>query len=138
MATMNSLAKRSNETRSTVLRRYALFAAIAISLFITGKKHIAYKKEQRHKLENDSDVNNSDNEFSISIKRPGFPENNPNLNYDDEKRQSKYIGSGFAYSTRRPGDRLSLYNILKQKYWPDDREKEAQYYSPAPEDKVIK
>ncbi|KAG5419373.1 hypothetical protein I9W82_003140 [Candida metapsilosis] len=135
---MANLASRNTETRSSILRRYALFASIAIALFITGKKHIAYKKELRHQKENDSDINNSDNEFEISVRRPGFPENNPNLNYDDEGRQSKYIGSGFAYSTRRPGDRLSLYNVLKQTYWPDDKEKEAQYYSPAPEDKVIK
>ncbi|KAI5952471.1 hypothetical protein KGF54_003338 [Candida jiufengensis] len=135
---MNKLAQKPTDTRSTILRRYGLFASIAIALFLIGKKHIAYKKEQRHKLESDSDIDNSDNEFSIGYKRPGFPENNPSLNYDDINRQSKYIGSGDAYSSRRPGDRLSLYNILKQKYWPDDKEKEAQYYSPTSEDKIIK
>ncbi|KAI3406148.1 hypothetical protein KGF56_000990 [Candida oxycetoniae] len=135
---MNNLAARSTETQRSIVRRYGIFAAIAVSLFLIGKKHIAYEKEQRHKLENDADLNNSDNEFAISVKRPGFPENNPNLNYDDINRQSRYIGTGNAYSSRRPGDRLSLYSVLKMKWFPEDKEKEAQYYTPSQEDKVVK
>ncbi|KAI5965167.1 uncharacterized protein KGF55_001387 [Candida pseudojiufengensis] len=140
MSTRNNLAQKPTDTRSSILRRYGLFASIAIALFLIGKKHIAYKKDQRHKLESDSNIDNDHdkNEFEIGYKRPGFPENNPNLNYDDFNRESKYIGIGDAYSSRRPGDRLSLYNILKQKYWPDDIEKESNYYSPSQDDKIIK
>ncbi|CAK9439443.1 uncharacterized protein LODBEIA_P35610 [Lodderomyces beijingensis] len=135
----NNLAVKPKDTRNAILKRYGIFATIAIGLFLVGKKHIAYEKEQRHKMENDSDLNNSDNEFGISVKRPGFPAQNPNLNYDDnERRKSKYMGGGDAYSSRRPGDRLSFYNILKMKWFPDDKEKEAQYYTPSREDKVIK
>ncbi|MDC6271217.1 hypothetical protein PP707_02845, partial [Acetobacter pasteurianus] len=129
---------KPTDTRSTLVRRYGIFAAVAVTLFLIGKKHIAYEKDQRHKMENDSDLNNSDNEFAVSVKRPGFPENNPNLNYDDASRRSKYVGSGDAYSSRRPGDRLNFYNVLKMKWFPDDKEKEAQYYTPSREDKIVK
>ena len=42
---------------------------------------------------------------------------NPNLDYSSPDRKSKYVGSGDAFSTRRPGDRLSLWNMVKMRWF---------------------
>ncbi|CAI5758628.1 unnamed protein product [Candida verbasci] len=126
---------KTTDTRQGIIQRYTIFGAIAITLFLIGKKHIQISKNQKHERESDTSLNvESDNEFLVKTKRPGFPENNPYLDYSSGQRVSKYQGSGDAYSSRKQGDRLSLYNVLKQKYFPSEEDK--NLYLPSDEDKV--
>lgn len=131
----------STESRRTVLRKLGIFGSIAIGLFIIGKKHIAYQKQNRHDLESDSsvkhEINQQEEEFGYVTKRRGFPLTNPNLDYSSPDRQSKYVGSGDAFSSRRHGDRLSLYQVFKAKWFSDEVE-ESKYYTPSREDKLDK
>lgn len=139
LTNMLNIAK-STESRNTILRKLGIFGSIAIGLFIIGKKHIAYQKNHRHELESDSSTLSSrhqDEEFGYVSSRPGFPLTNPNLDYSSPDRKSKYVGSGDAFSTRRPGDRLSLWNMVKMRWFPDEVE-ESKYYTPSRSDKLDK
>lgn len=131
----------STESRRTVLRKLGIFGSIAIGLFIVGKKHIAYQKQARHDKESDSsikhEINQQEEEFGYVTKRRGFPLTNPNLDYTSSDRQSKYVGSGDAFSSRRQGDRLSLFQVIKAK-WLSDEAEESKYYTPSREDKLDK
>lgn len=131
----------STESRRTVLRKLGIFGSIAIGLFIVGKKHIAYQKQARHDKESDSsikhEITQQEEEFGYVTKRRGFPLTNPNLDYTSPDRQSKYVGSGDAFSSRRQGDRLSLFQVIKAK-WLSDEAEESKYYTPSREDKLDK
>lgn len=100
------------ETRKGLLTKLGAFTVVAVGLTVIGKKHIAIHKEDRHRLESDASVDHEDDEFIDSSVRPGFPTNNPNLNYEGSGRESKYVGAGISYSTRTPGDRLSIWNVI--------------------------
>lgn len=109
------------ETRKGLLTKLGLYTVTAVGLVLVGKKHIALHKEDRHKLESDSTVEYvDDGEFLDKSVRPGFPTNNPNLNYDSTGRESKFVGSGCSYSSRTPGDRLSMWNVLSSRWRKDD------------------
>lgn len=108
------------ETRKGLLTKLGAFSAVAIGLTVVGKKHIATHKEDRHRLESDASVDHEEDEFADESVRPGFPSNNPNLNYEGAGRESKYVGTGVAYSTRTPGDRLSMWNVITKKIKKDD------------------
>lgn len=111
----------SVETRNGVLFKLGVFGCAAIGLFIVGKRHIAAYKEERHRTETDARVDSEENEFGILAKRPGFPANNPTLNYEGQ-RGSRFQGSGLSYHTRTPGDRLSMFAIFDRK-WGSDKDK---------------
>lgn len=101
------------ETRQGLLTKLGLYTAAAVTLMLIGKKHIAVHKESRHRTESDSSVEaNLDDEFVDTSRRPGFPENNPRLDYGGGERESKYVGAGVAYDSRTKGDRLSLWNTI--------------------------
>lgn len=100
------------ETRRGLLTKLGIFSTAAIALFFTGKYHIASYKENRHRSETDARVDSEENEFGTLAKRPGFPLNNPNLDYESSVRPSKYEGSGSSYSTRTTGDRFGMGNIF--------------------------
>lgn len=100
------------ETRKGLLSKLALFSALAIGITVVGKKHIALVKDSRHLKESDSSVENESDEFVNPQRIPGFPEHNPNLNYDTANRKSKYVGAGLSYSSRATGDKLSMWNVL--------------------------
>lgn len=101
------------ETRKGLLTKLGIFTAVAVLLFVVSKKHIAAVKEDRHRLESDSSVDNPDTmEFTSVSARPGFPTNNPNLNYEGQGRESRYVGAGNSYSSRTPGDRLGFWNVF--------------------------
>lgn len=105
------------ETQKGLLTKLALYSAAAVGLVVVGKKHIASHKEDRHKLESDANVEFADDsEFLDKSVRPGFPSNNPNLNYNVDGRESKYVGSGNSYSSRTSGDRLSIWNVLSSRW----------------------
>lgn len=109
------------ETRQGLLKKLGAFATVAIGLTVVGKRHIAAHKEDRHRMESDASLDHEEDEFADTSVRPGFPSNNPNLNYDGSGRQLKYIGSGVAYATRTPGDRLSLWNVISKKFLGDEK-----------------
>lgn len=100
------------ETRRGLLTKLGIYSAIAVSLFLGGKAHIASNNEKRHRLETDARVDSDENEFGVVTKRPGFPSNNPTLSYEGRGRASKYEGVGDAYSTRRSGDRLTMKSVF--------------------------
>ncbi|RCK57619.1 hypothetical protein Cantr_00065 [Candida viswanathii] len=131
----------STESRRSLLKKLGIFGSVAVGLFVIGKKHIAYQKQNRHDLESDSSIkhqiNQQEEEFGYVTRRRGFPLQNPNLDYSSPDRQSKYVGSGDAFSSRRPGDRLSLYQVLKAKWFTSEAE-ESKYYTPSREDKLEK
>lgn len=94
------------ETLRGLFTKLGIFGVIAITLGVAGKSHIAKKKELRHKSDSDALVDTKQREFENSTLRPGLP-----LNESGEskyKRESKYVGAGSSYSSRTPGDRLSL------------------------------
>ncbi|QRG37441.1 hypothetical protein FDK38_001816 [Candidozyma auris] len=109
------------ETSRGLITKLGLYSAAAVVLVVAGKKHIAYLKEERHLKESDISLEREE-EFEDKTTRRGFPTNNPNLNYEGTGRESKYIGSGSAYSSRTPGDRLSVWNVFKQKSGKNDKE----------------
>lgn len=125
------------ETRRGFFTKLGLFGATALTMFLVGKKHIALHNDRRHRAESDARIDSDDNEFGVQVRRPGFPRNNPSLDYSGADRKSKFEATGDAYSTRRPGDRLSMWATVKRSYFGDDEE-EARYYSPKPEDKIRK
>lgn len=100
------------ETRKGLLTKLGAFSLVAVGLVVIGKKHIALHKDSRHLKESDSSVESETEEFVNVSRRPGFPEHNPNLNYDTPNRKSKYVGSGLSYSSRAPGDKLSMWSVL--------------------------
>lgn len=103
------------ETRKGLLTKLGFFTAGAIGLMLIGKKHIAVHKDSRHRKESDASVEFAESEFSNTSRRPGFPENNPNLNYEGSNRESKYVGAGVAYASRTKGDRLSMWNVFRSR-----------------------
>lgn len=107
------------ETRKGLLTKLAGFSAVAIGITVMGKYHIASIKDTRHREESDASLG-SDSEFLNKTRRPGFPTNNPNLNYDSAQRESQYVGAGVAYLTRTKGDRLSLWNVITAKTSKED------------------
>ncbi|KAM9926395.1 hypothetical protein OXX80_010590 [Metschnikowia pulcherrima] len=107
------------ETRKGLLTKLTGFSAVAIGLTVMGKQHIAAAKDTRHRKESDASIE-SDSEFLDNARRPGFPSNNPNLNYESVQRESKYVGAGVAYSTRTKGDRLSMWNVITAKTSSED------------------
>lgn len=125
------------ETRKAFFTKLGLFGATALTMFIVGKKHISIHNEKRHRAETDARVDSDDNEFGVQVRRPGFPRNNPTMDYSAGERLSKFEAKGDAYSTRRPGDRLSMWATIKRCYFGDDEE-ELKYFSPTPEDKIRK
>ena len=104
-------------------------------------KTYSISKQARHDKESDSsikhEINQQEEEFGYVTKRRGFPLTNPNLDYTSPDRQSKYVGSGDAFSSRRQGDRLSLFQVIKAK-WLSDEAEESKYYTPSREDKLDK
>ncbi|CAN3359525.1 hypothetical protein DICA3_D04698 [Diutina catenulata] len=111
------------ETRKGLLTKLAIYSGVAISLFLVGKKHIAYSKERRHQMESDAGIETEVDEFGFVVARPGFPEHNKNLDYENEARPSKYEGLGNSYTTRRAGDRFSMWAVLQSKWLNNDDEK---------------
>lgn len=112
------------ETRKGLLTKLGIFGAVAIGLFMVGKYHIASYKEKRHRLETDARVDSEENEFGILAKRPGFPQNNPTLNYESDQRNSRYEGTGNSYSTRRSGDRFNMKSIFSSNWKQDEERKD--------------
>lgn len=100
------------ETRKGLLTKLAMYTGVAVTLTVIGKKHIAAHKEDRYVQESNTTVGNEDFEFIDKSRRPGFPTNNPNLTYEGNTRESRYVGSGLAYATRTKGDRLGIWNII--------------------------
>lgn len=107
------------ETSKGLITKLGLYSAGAVALVLIGKKHIAKHKEERHLKESDLRLE-AEEEFETTSKRRGFPTNNPNLNYEGTGRESKYVGSGVAYASRTPGDKLSIWNVFKQKRGKND------------------
>ncbi|KAK6202314.1 uncharacterized protein RJT21DRAFT_18917 [Scheffersomyces amazonensis] len=119
------------ETRRGLLTKLGIYGGVAISLFLVGKKHIEYSKNERHKKETDARIDSEVKEFGTFGQRPGFPSNNPTMDYtNDPSRVSRYEGSGNSYSSRRPGDRLGFFSVLNP--WSADNKEEDQskYYKP--------
>lgn len=110
------------ETRRGLFTKLGIFGSIALGLFVVGKYHIASYKDKRHRNETDARIDSEENEFGILAKRPGFPQNNPTLNYESDQRNSRYEGTGSSYSTRRSGDRFNMSAIFSSK-WQDDEKK---------------
>ncbi|KAL6452814.1 hypothetical protein SBY92_000155 [Candida maltosa Xu316] len=130
---------KSTESKHSLIKKLFIFGTVSIGIFIVGKRHIAYQKQHRHELESDSSTVHSydENEFGYVSKRRGFPLQNPNLDYNSADRKSKFQGAGDAYQTRRQGDRLSMYQVLKMK-WFAESDEEKKYYKPGREDKFEK
>lgn len=93
------------ETQRGLLKKLGIFGAIAVTLVVGGKRHIASRKDQRHKQDSDAVVDSQQKEFDNNTLRPGFPLNENEKRYE---RESKYVGAGTSYSSRKPGDRLSI------------------------------
>lgn len=104
------------ETRKGLLQKLGILTAVGIGIFLYGKRDIAHRKAERHRLESDSSVDYENEDFEDSSFRRGFPTNNPNLNYEVSGRESRYVGSGVSYSSRTPGDRLSIWNLILLKF----------------------
>lgn len=112
----------SVETRKGILQKLGIFGCIGVGLFLVGKKHIASYKDDRHRNETDARLDSDENEFGVLARRPGFPTNNPTLNYEG-KRGSRFEGGGLAYASRTPGDRLSMFAIFDRKWnWGKDKD----------------
>lgn len=92
------------ETRRGLFTKLALFSSVAIGIYVVGKKHIAHYKDQRHRNETDARIDSSGDEFRAAPLKPGFP-TAENLEY---QRESKYVGAGNAYASRKPGDRFAF------------------------------
>lgn len=101
------------ETTRGLVKKLTIFCGIAVVFVKVGKYDIAKHKEERHRSESNTTVGNDDYAFVDKTVLPGFPTNNPNLNYGKGDRESRYVGSGMAYSSRTQGDRLSMMNIFK-------------------------
>lgn len=95
------------ETQRGLFTKLGIFGTIALTLAIAGKRHIAKRKELRHRSDSDALVDSRQREFENKTLRPGLP-----LNEDESEskymRESKYVGAGSSYSSRTPGDRLSI------------------------------
>lgn len=107
------------ETRTGLLKKLGLFGATAISFYLVGKKHIQSHNEERHKKETDATIDGEGDEFMTKVARPGFPENNPNFDYEERHQQLKYMGTGSSYSSRKPGDRFTMFAVFDRGYGKD-------------------
>lgn len=112
------------ETSRGLFTKIGFLCVVAIAIGVTGKKHIAYQKNQRHIHESDSSIlQEGRDEFATFAPRPGFPENNPTLNYETEGRALAYVGRGLLYSTRtQVGEHLGLFAFLKRRFSTRDKE----------------
>lgn len=93
------------ETQKGLFTKLGIFGAIAVTLAFAGKKHISMRKDIRHRSDSDALVDSEQREFENKTLRPGVPLNEGESRY---KRESKYVGAGSSYSSRKPGDRLSI------------------------------
>lgn len=93
------------ETQKGLFTKLGIFGAIAITLALAGKRHISMRKDIRHKSDSDALVDTKQREFENKTLRPGVPMNDGETKY---KRESKFVGAGSSYSSRKPGDRLSI------------------------------
>lgn len=91
------------ETRNGVLTKLAVLGAISIGVFVVGKRHIANNKEVRHLQE--TDAREDSKEFEARALKPGNP-------LEEGSRESKYVGAGSAYASRRKGDKFTMFNIF--------------------------
>lgn len=95
------------ETRRGLFGKLGLFSAIAIGLAYAGKMRTSNYKNNRHVNQSDALVDSTVKEFDDDYYYPGKP--NELGKYE---RQSQYIGAGSSYSSRRPGDRLTMFKIF--------------------------
>ena len=93
------------ETQKGLFTKLGIFGTIAITLALGGKKHISLRKDIRHRSDTDALVDSEQREFENKTLRPGVPMDDGETKY---KRESKYVGAGSSYSSRKPGDRLSI------------------------------
>lgn len=108
------------ETSRGLFTKIGLLCALGITIGIVGKKHIAYQKNQRHIQESDSSIQIGRDEFGLTASRPGFPENNPTLDYDTEGRALRYVGKGLLYASRtQVGDHLGFLAFMKRRFSSD-------------------
>lgn len=106
----------SMETRKGLLTKLGLYSVGAIGFYLVGKRHIQKHNDERHKRETDARIDSETDEFSVKVKRPGFPENNPNFDYEERQLQSKYVGLGSSYSSRTPGDRFTMFGFFDREW----------------------
>lgn len=94
------------ETRKGLLTKLGILGSVAIALVVVGKKHIAARKGLRHKKESDALVGVEDS-FDRAALKPGVPDEPSKY-----ERESQFVGAGSSYSSRRPGDRLSMWTVF--------------------------
>lgn len=107
------------ETRVGLFKKLGLFSVTAIGFYIVGKKHIQKHNEERHRFETDARIDSESDEFTSQTKRPGFPANNPNFDYEERHEQLRYAGTGNSYSSRTGGDRFTMFAIFDRGYGKD-------------------
>lgn len=92
------------ETRNGVIVKLAILGSLSIGIFVVGKRHISQNKENRHLQETDAITDTK--EFESNPLRPGFPLQ------ETTQRESKYVGAGSAYASRKKGDKFTMFNIF--------------------------
>ncbi|CUM63207.1 uncharacterized protein PRCAT00000776001 [Priceomyces carsonii] len=85
------------ETQRGLLKKLGIFCGVAMTLAYVGKKHIAHRKNEQHLKESDAGIDTSRKQ---------------NLRLAETRDRDQYAGKGIAYSTRKPGDRLSITSIF--------------------------
>lgn len=93
------------ETRKGFFTKLGILGGIAVCMVYFGKKDIAHRKNQRH-VEETKAAQLAD-EFDYKKNEPGMP-----MESGKYKRESEYVGSGLSYSSRKPGDRLTMLSFF--------------------------
>lgn len=94
------------ETRKGVISKLFILGSISIGIFVFGKRHIAVNKENRHIRESDARIDSDTAEFQAKPLKPGNPLQ------ETAQRESKYVGAGGAYASRKKGDKFTMFNIF--------------------------
>lgn len=96
-----------NETRKGLLKKFLFFAGTAIALAWYGKSRAANYKQGRHVKQTDALVDSEYEEFTNNYYHPGQHEEKGKY-----ARKSEYVGAGSSYSSRKLGDRLTMFKIF--------------------------
>lgn len=95
------------ETRRGLFKKLGIFSGVAIVMVYGGKKSSSHYKSNRHAKQSDALVGGNHNEFDDEYYYPGKPTENGKY-----ERRNQYVGAGSSYSSRKPGDRLTMFKIF--------------------------
>lgn len=95
------------ETRKGLFTKLGIFGGIAVVMVSYGRHRAASYRNSRHVNQTDAVIDSTIDEFDERKYHPGMQEES-----NKYERESKFVGAGNSYSSRKKGDRLTMFKIF--------------------------